>query len=73
MPFSRDGDKIDYERRNAATLADFVAFCERNPQLRFWQALAVWAGSNVYVGPPASKALVERYVIDTWEFEGRQH
>ena len=30
--------------RNRETLADFVAYCEANPNQRFWQALRNWAG-----------------------------
>jgi hypothetical protein len=29
--------------RNSAVLAEFVAYCEKNPGMRFWQALRNWA------------------------------
>ena len=32
--------------RNSVTLQDFVAFCEAQPELRFWQALAVWMSKD---------------------------
>lgn len=30
--------------KNAELLADFVAYCEANPELRFWQVLRNWSG-----------------------------
>ncbi len=32
------------ETRNSKMLESFVAYCEENPQLRFWQALRNWCG-----------------------------
>lgn len=34
------------ESRNAKVLASFVAYCEANPEQRFWQALLNWSGQN---------------------------
>jgi len=30
--------------RNSEVLASFVAYCNANPSLRFWQALLNWSG-----------------------------
>ena len=32
--------------RNEFVLKQFVAFCEANPELRFWQALRTFSGAN---------------------------
>lgn len=29
---------------------DFMRYCDANPDLRFWQAVAAWSGQEVYVG-----------------------
>lgn len=33
--------------KSKTLLDSFVHFCEVNPHLRFWQALACWAGANI--------------------------
>ena len=35
------------ETRNSKVLKDFVDFCEKAPDLRFWQALACWSGYDI--------------------------
>jgi hypothetical protein len=36
--------------RNSKVLASFVAYCQQNPDTRFWQALRNWCGHNfIYV------------------------
>lgn len=30
--------------RNSELLESFVTYCQENPELRFWQALANWSG-----------------------------
>lgn len=36
--------------RNSKVLANFVRYCEANPELRFWQALRSWTKYNfIYV------------------------
>ena len=35
--------------RSSETLADFVRYCESNPQMRFWQALRNWSGFRAIV------------------------
>ena len=30
--------------RNSKALSSFVEYCESQPELRFWQALRIWAG-----------------------------
>lgn len=32
--------------RNSAVLYDFVEYCNKNPDQRFWQALRNWSGSD---------------------------
>jgi len=31
------------ETKNSRTLRYFIMFCNKNPELRFWQALAAWS------------------------------
>ncbi len=55
------------------TLASFIAYCEHHPQERFWQALRNWAGFQfIYV----TDFMVEpdtAPVLDTFNFEERDH
>ena len=32
--------------KNNLLLLDFIAYCQANPDQRFWQALANWSGYN---------------------------
>jgi hypothetical protein len=64
--------------RNSETLADFAAFCLQHPELRFWQALRVWADVySVLVTPSAGKTYGEMFrgphgpCCDTFPWEGR--
>jgi hypothetical protein len=64
--------------RNSETLASFVAYCEASPDLRFWQALANWAGWHIILAskPPIrydSDAVVWRpeEVLDPYNWEGK--
>jgi len=68
------------DTRNSVVLADFVRFCEAHPDLRFWQALAVWCKSSVFVlrsGSPANlRSLMkgpghEFDLQDSFYWEGR--
>jgi hypothetical protein len=36
--------------RNAEALASFVAYCEANPEQRFWQALRNWSRYDYVLG-----------------------
>ena len=65
--------------RNSKTLDSFVAYCESNPQLRFWQALLNWSGLPFIVkfgtAPVYVKAVDESgqqvEIEDTYNWEGR--
>jgi len=35
---------------NEKTLKSFVEYCEKNPELRFWQALRNWSGYSFIFG-----------------------
>jgi hypothetical protein len=67
------------ETRNSAVLRNFVAFCEANPGLRFWQALRAWAAAPFIListhGPhdvvPSSFGLQDLKMVDTFYREGR--
>ncbi len=48
--------------RNSAALASFVAYCEANPEQRFWQALRNWSGHD-YVA-----TIDVPYEDDMWGF-----
>jgi hypothetical protein len=68
--------KPNYEHRNLSTLLSFVAFCYKNPKLRFWQALVVWANYGEIDAVPVTedtkygRTPVELH-IDTFYWEGR--
>lgn len=66
----------DFEHRNLATLLSFVAFCFKNPRLRFWQALVAWAGCWKIEAVPISEdtkygRTPAEHHIDTFNWEGR--
>jgi len=70
--------KINYKHRNLRTLLSFVAFCYKNPQLRFWQALASWSGYwkiRAEAPPEDTKygRTPQEISIDTFHWEGRTH
>lgn len=53
---------------DAAT--DFVLYCCRNPQLRFWQALRNWSGHNfIYVSDKLPDLIVPG-LEDTFHMNG---
>ena len=55
------------DSRNAKTLASFVAYCNANPGLRFWQALRNWSGFPfIFAGYKQ-----DEITFDTFNFEGR--
>lgn len=72
-------DNRNRSSRNAAVLAEFVAFCEQNPELRFWQALALWSGASriEYVSEQVEgkdwphSSVVKEERCDTWNWEGK--
>jgi hypothetical protein len=58
--------------RNSEVLASFVAYCEANPEQRFWQALRNWTKYNFVLvsnQPPSPWAGFE----DTFYWEGKDH
>lgn len=56
--------------RNSAVLKQFVAFCEANPDLRFWQALRTFCGANfVLVADRIKEGRPEQWG-DTYYWEG---
>lgn len=64
--------------RNSELLASFVAYCEKNPEQRFWQALRNWSGfAFVFVtnAPPVqydgSWIWRKEEVRDTFYFEDK--
>lgn len=53
--------------KNEKVLKDFVAYCEANPELRFWQALRNWSGYPfIMAGDPGT------ILTDTFYFEGKK-
>ena len=71
------------ETRNSKVLADFVAYCNAHPQLRFWQALLNWSGlpfivtsshppCDVYAETRVMGVPSERVELnDTYNWEGK--
>ncbi len=50
-------------------LADFMAYCEANPSMRFWQALRNWSGYSFILAVPVGSELD----YDTFYWEGKNH
>lgn len=62
--------------RNSKVLESFVAYCQTNPQLRFWQALRSWSGVNfIYASDKLigfePLTVVAKSLVDTFSWEGR--
>lgn len=56
--------------RNSEVLASFVAYCEANPELRFYQALLNWSGHKgrlVFIEDTEDKPRI----VDPYAWEGR--
>lgn len=56
------------DTRNSKTLADFVAYCEKHPHERFWQALRNWCGYNFVFVTDSKMHSYE----NTFNWEGRR-
>ena len=56
--------------RNSETLADFVSYCESNPEMRFWQALRNWSGFRAIVGVDGDNGLE---IYQPWSLPQRFH
>jgi hypothetical protein len=55
--------------RNEEPLQSFSAFCQANPDLRFWQALRAWSGYGaVFVADDSDATGLK----NTFSWEGRR-
>ena len=55
------------------TLHEFRMFCEKHPELRFWQALAAWSGAKAIEFVPHSNGECPRVPNrDTFQWKGRK-
>lgn len=56
---------------NEETLKSFIAYCEANPEQRFWQALRNWANEKPYLEDKTINyilwELTDGEQLDTWE------
>lgn len=66
---------MEHKSENAKVLTDFVAFCQRNPEQRFWQALRNWsemsfvlAVDNAPFGSESNVSIIEN---DTFYWKGK--
>ena len=62
------------ENKNKAVLEDFVRYCAKNPELRFWQALRNWSGYNYVLVANYEIACLDdiwRHARDTFSWKGR--
>ncbi len=58
------------ESKNRDTLTEFVLFCEKHPEFRFWQALRNWAGVRfIFVRTTGDR--MEGDLVDTFYKDGR--
>src|ERR1700735_4276944 len=68
---------INLASRNGTQLADFIAFCQKSPDFRFWQALSAWSeydyiiAAQVYGGLGRDPNPADTF--DTFSWEGRRH
>ena len=66
--------KINYKKRNSKLLKDFVKYCEKYPELRFWQALRSWA--NIPFILASDKSIIGDNIVgeelkDTFYWKGK--
>lgn len=59
------------ENKNSILLKDFVRYCEKNPDLRFWQALVNWSGFHFIYGSKEHFVRNDEKLIDTYYIEGK--
>lgn len=60
--------------KSSAVLADFIAYCQAHPELRFWQALLSWSGRNfIYLSDKNAYDLTNprEELHDTFYWEGK--
>ncbi len=50
--------------RHEDVLKNFVDFCNKHPDLRFWQALSSWSNSEIFL-----RSYENNTLIDTFYFE----
>ena len=56
--------------RNSKVLGDFIAYCDVNPSLRFWQALRNWSDYNFIIVTDDKDSLKGDWK-DTFYWEGK--
>lgn len=57
------------KNKNIDTLSDFMLYCQKHPNERFWQALRNWAKVEyIYINNSLDNELGD---IDTFYFEGK--
>jgi hypothetical protein len=56
--------------RNSAVLASFVAYCKRNPDMRFYQALRNWSGAEAIFYCHDLGIADDNGMSDTFSWEG---
>lgn len=57
--------------RNSEVLASFVAYCEANPELRFWQALRNWSEWSFILVSSETNHADDPDIKDTFYWEGK--
>ena len=56
--------------KNDKVLIDFVKYCKRHPEQRFWQALRNWSGASyIFRGEHLASEIIGGR--DTFYFEGK--
>lgn len=57
------------KNKNSDTLSDFIDYCYKHPNERFWQALRNWSKAEyIKINNPIDNELGD---IDTFYFEGK--
>lgn len=63
-----------HESKNAGVLADFILYCYRHPDERFWQALLNWSEANFILRCGGSITAYDHVAVhkhDTYYREGK--
>lgn len=64
---------METQSKNFALRCDFEEFCNKHPELRFWQALRAWADVGFILTAESQDIVSDEWnkIKDTFYFEGK--